>query len=318
MSRETYIISSAARINEAQVIHNSFSKSDFSPKMVVYNRISDIYDTTQIEETYKTTDITEKNYLKDESWAAAWIIKKQSKDLNRILSMIPENATVYICEEYIPEYFFIKKSLFRKSQNFFTFGKIIDSNLISISKSALDIGAKLDNHFNILTKATGDHTEAEPEFNGTVVIDPPPDSIPYSHLGYFRSPKIFTNALISFLDFYYKERRHPKIKVIAPQKPASCYEISKRANQIIEFLGKRAEIIESTSEIEKGSTVVTWSTRQFFSLRSEGFLSLPATKCGASFLFRKTKGIKELILEKHSENEIDILLQFYRDNSISE
>jgi hypothetical protein len=316
MRGEVYIISSDASLNKAQVVNQKLLSSGFDAEILTYNRTSKKPDLFPKPSNINNVDIVEKYYLKDENYSAAGIIRVQKKQLEEMLLSISPAGIVYVCEEHIPEFFFIRKFLYRNSFNFFSFGNIIDDKTLSLHRATLDIGTKLDTDLKMLPEEIDNHGYLS-EFKGYLAIDPPPDSIPYSHLGYFRSPKIFTNALISFLDFYYKKRRHPEIKIIAPQKPASCYEISKRADQIIEFLGKRCKIIESTSEIEKGSTVITWSTKQFFSLRSEGFLSLPATKCGASFLFRKSKGVEKLILDRHSQHETDNLERFYRKNSIS-
>ncbi len=315
MNGKTYVISSDCFIEDRNKIAEALSKSNTKITRLSFNRISIPDNLEDFEPETECLDTIEKNYLKDNNISAAAIIRMQKEQLKNIISQIQKSSAVYICEEHIPEYFFLKKFLFKKLFNFHSFGKIINNELISVNAGAIDIGIKLDTSLKTMEEKISCTETVFPEFNGLIAIDPPPDALPYSHLGYFRAPLNFARNLISFLDTQYKNERHPVVRIVVPQEH-DPYKHSKRAFEIAKILGKRCEKVESFSDLKRNTSVITWSTQQFFKLLNSGLRPIPTTKCGASFLFRKSENIGELIINRHSATEIGYLLQYYRNNTI--
>ncbi len=315
MNRDVYIISSDAFAKESSEITEYFNKKEIKTKCLSYKRMTKPPEITpELENSNIVKDILEKNYEKDNNMLSAGIVRSQKPQLNKILSSIPEKSVIYLCEEYIPEYFYLKKHFFRNSLNFFAFGKVIEGQPASVNRFALDIGIKIDN-FKSYDQQNNSFGNIFSSFNGHIAIDPPPDAIPYSHLGYFRSPKNFVRALISFLDSYYKNKRHPLIKILCCSKDNEFYNSSQRAEEFAGFLGKRCEKIESVKHLEKNCAVITWSTTEFFRFLNSGFKAVPATRCAASFIFTGT-GIGERIVEENFKNGIEALSEFYRERSL--
>jgi hypothetical protein len=310
MMKDAYIVASDAGIGHAEKVAKIISGTKNRTTIFKFNRISGFPNDYKAEND--PDNILEKYYLKDENLNAASIVNIQKKELDQIISRISQKGSVFLLEEYIPETFYLKKALFRKRANFFSFGKIIKETELSFNSLSLDIGAKLD----FLRKKIDRNSDKSSEFNGHLAIEAPPDSLPYSHLGYFRSPDILTKALISFFHRYYENRNHPPVQLIFPETAMSPYENSGRGKEIKKLLGKRCVHLAGFNEVKKGTTVLTWSTKRYFELLSDGFRPLPATRCGAAFLYKRSEKLEKLIQIDPPESLVSDLFNFYKECSI--
>lgn len=261
-------------------------------KCIITEDISDyfVFDKTQ-------ADPLEKAYLRDEKTNPASILSIQKIILDRILSEADENTLFFVEESFIPECFYIRKALFRKGLAFFSFGRLSPESGLSVVRGALDLGfheaSFLD--FPESEKATA-KTPVFPEFNGTLALDAPPDSVPTRHLRFFRSPLSLTAGLIRFYNSLLNGKKHGKIFVYSSDKAADCYTSSERTAQLAKLLGARGKIFSDFSELPAGTTVLTWSTKRFFQLLKNGFRPLPATKSLAAKMFDpKIKSVGKLI-----------------------
>ncbi|MBP5406901.1 hypothetical protein J6Z19_07110 [bacterium] len=135
-----------------------------------------------------------------------------------------------------------------------------------------------------------------PDFNGRIAIDAPPDSVPARYLRFFRSPLLMTRGLIRFFTEYQPEKRHEKIFVFTSEKACDTYASSERTLQFLKLLGKRGKSFSDFSELQPETTVLTWSTKRFFSLWKNGLRPIPATKSLAAQMFKqKIRSIGELV-----------------------
>ena len=264
-------------------------------KCPITDDISDyfVFDRTQ-------ADPLEKAYLRDGKKNPASILSIQKMILDRILSEADENTVFFIEESFVPECFYIRKVLFRKGITFFSFGRLARDNGLSVVRGALDLGFHEASFSDFSGSATDYGSESLtpllPEFNGTVAIDAPPDSVPVRYLRFFRSPLPLIRSLIRFYNSYLPGRRHGRILVYAPEKEADCYTTSERTEQLIRLLGARGQTFSDFSELQAGTTVLTWSTKRFFSLMKNGLRPLPVTRSLAAKMFDpKIKSIGEFL-----------------------
>ena len=258
-------------------------------KCIITEDISDyfVFDKTQ-------ADPLEKAYLRDGKSDPAALLSIQKIILDRILSEADENTVFFIEESFVPESFYIRKALFRSRKTFFSFGRLAPEYGLSIVRGALDIGFHEASFSDVSEPMTDYEFEYKalhiPDFNGIIAIDAPPDSIPARYLRFFRSPLQLIRSLIRFYDSRLPGKRHEKILVYSPKKETDCYTASERTAQFIRLLGARGKTFSDFSELPSGTTVLTWSTKRFFSLLKNGFRPAPLTRCLSARLFnRKTK-----------------------------
>ncbi len=245
-------------------------------------------------------DPLEKAYLRDGKTDPASILSIQKIILDRILAGSDENTLFFIEESFVPECFYIRKALFRSGSTFFSFGRLAPKFGLTVVRGALDIGFHEASFLDVCGPALdyqlSSNTLDLPEFNGTIAIDAPPDSVPARYLRFFRSPLLLTRSLIRFYNSYLPGRKHPEILVYSPEKAADCYTSSERAAQFTRLLGKRGKTFSDFSELPSGTTVLTWSSKRFFSLLKNGFRPVPATKSLAVKMFDpKIKSIGTLL-----------------------
>ncbi|MBO4700028.1 hypothetical protein J5690_10580 [bacterium] len=236
----------------------------------------------------------EKTYLRDGKADSAALISIQKTILDRILSEADENTLSFVEESFVPESFYIRKALNRCRRTFFSFGRLAPEFGLSIVRGALDLGFHDVSFLNISGETReyniSSRTLPLPDFNGTIAIDAPPDSIPSRYLHFFRSPLSLTKTIIRFYGSYLHGGRHSEIFVYSPKKVADCYTASERTGQFVRLLGARGKVFSDFSELHSGTTVLTWSTKRFFSLLKNGFRPIPLTRClSARFFDRKAK-----------------------------
>ncbi len=279
-------------------------------KCLITEDISDyfVFDRSQ-------ADPLEKAYIRDGKTNAAALISIQKIILDRILSEAGGSTLFFIEESFVPECFYIRKVLFRKGIPFFSFGRISPESGISVVHGALDLGF----HEASFLDADGEATDCQsspktlhfPEFNGIIAIDAPPDPVPARYLRFFRSPLLLTRSLIRFYNSYLPGRRHEKILVYSPEKTEDCYTSSERTAQFVRLLGKRGKTFRDFSELSPGTTVITWSTKRFFSLLKNGFRPVPATKSLAAKMFDpKIKSIGKLLASAPEMSEFLAVKEF--------
>ena len=246
-------------------------------------------------------DPLEKAYLRDGKTDPAALLSIQKIILDRILAEADEHTVFFVEESFVPESFYIRKALFRSRRTFFSFGRLASESGLSVVRGALDIGFHEASFPDFAESEKTAFPAAKapqfPEFNGIIAIDAPPDSVPARYLRFFRSPLQLTKTLIRFYNSYIPDERHGKILVYLPKKAADCYTASERTAQFIRLLGARGETFSDFSGLPFGTTVLTWSTKRFFSLLKNGFRPIPMTKTLSSRLFDpKIKSPAELLI----------------------
>lgn len=271
-------------------------------KCIITDDISDyfVFDKTQ-------ADPLEKAYLRDEKTNPASILSIQKIILDRIFSEAAEDTLFFVEESFIPECFYIRKALFRKGIPFFSFGRLAPEFGLSVVRGALDLGFHEASFLDFPGEKECSLIKALsfPEFNGTLALDAPPDSIPTRYLRFFRSPLPLTEGLIRFYNSFLPGKKHEKIFVYSPEKEADCYTSSERTVQLRRLLGARGKTFSDFSELPAGTTVLTWSTKRFFQLLKNGFRPLPATKSLAAKMFDpKIKSVGKLITSSPEAAEI--------------
>lgn len=261
-------------------------------KCVITEDISDyfIFDKTQASSL-------EKNYARDGKLKQSALISIQKIVLERLLEKT-DNTLFFLEENFSPESFYIKKTFFRCGINFFSFGRIAPEFGITIVRGALDIGFHEASFLCFPNQENLFQTKMPPfpDFNGRIAIDAPPDSVPARYLRFFRSPLLMTRGLIRFFTEYQPEKRHEKIFVFTSEKACDTYASSERTLQFLKLLGKRGKSFSDFSELQPETTVLTWSTKRFFSLWKNGLRPIPATKSLAAQMFKqKIRSIGELV-----------------------
>ena len=245
-------------------------------------------------------DPLEKAYLRDGKTDPAALLSIQKIILDRILAEADENTLFFVEESFVPECFYIRKALFRNRRRFFSFGRLAPEFGLSIVSGALDLGFHEASFSDFCEheKECRQTVKAPffPEFNGALAIDAPPDSLPVRYLRFFRSPLQLTKTLIRFYNSFENGVRHEKILVYSPEKEADCYTTSERMHQLTRLLGARGGTFSGFSELPAGTTVLTWSTKRFFSLLKNGFRPVPMTKSLAAKMFDpKIKSLGNLV-----------------------
>lgn len=230
----------------------------------------------------------EKNYLRDGRTKPAALLSIQKIILDRLLAEADENSMFFVEESPVPECFYIRKTLFGKGIPFFSFGRIASEFGLSVVRGSLDIGFH-EASFLSQKEYCGNGFSAKisdfPSFNGITAIDAPPDSLPARYLRFFRSPLQLTRALIRFYDSFEAGKRHKPVFVYSSPHTYDGYTSCERAGQFAKLLGGRGMTFSDFSELPKGTTVFTWSTKRFFSLIKNGFRPVPATKSLAAKVF---------------------------------
>ena len=247
----------------------------------------------------KQADPLEKNYLRDGKNDPAALLSIQKMILDRILAEADENTLFFVEESFIPECFYIRKALFRSRRTFYSFGRLAREYGLSVVRGALDTGfdeaSFLDVGGEIWNTNISSRTLPLPDFNGIIAIDAPPDSVPSRYLRFFRSPLQLTKTLIRFYNSWLPGKKHEKILVYSPEREADYYTSSERTAQFIKLLGARGKTFSDFSELTAGTTVLTWSTKRFFSLLKNGFRPIPMTRILAAKMFDpKAKSPSEL------------------------
>jgi hypothetical protein len=262
-------------------------KSELVPirKCLITDDISDyfVFDKSQ-------ADSLEKAYLRDGKTNPASILSIQKIILDRILAEADENTVFFVEESFTPESFYIRKALFRSNRTFFSFGRLAPESGISIVRGALDLGFHEASFLDFCgQEKTVFSTKIPvfPDFNRIIAIDAPPDSVPLHHLRFFRSPLQLTKGLIRFYNSFFPHEKHEEIFVYLPKKAPDYYTSSERTAQFIRLLGARGKIFSDFSELPAGTTVLTWSTKRFFSLLKNGFRPIPMTRSLSAKLFDK-------------------------------
>lgn len=289
MSYNANIICFSARA-DAEKISEKLTRSSIRTKLftvkkcIITEDISDyfIFDKSQ-------ADPIEKAYLRDGKTTPAALLSIQRIILDRIMSESDESTVFFVEESFIPESFYIRKTLFRNRRTFYSFGRLAPEFGLSIVRGVLDTGF----HEASFPESAESEKQAVPavkvphfpEFNGIIAIDAPPDSIPARYLRFFRSPLQLTKGLIRFYNSCMPEEKHSKIFIYSPKKDADCYTTSERTAQFIRLLGARGKTFSDFSELPYGTTVLTWSTKRFFSLLKNGFRPIPMTKTLSAKLF---------------------------------
>jgi|GEM_PF-3678323 len=206
---------------------------------------------------------------------------------------------ILIIEDNCSESFFnLRKMLFVNNVKFLSFGKLRADSL-NIAYGNLDIGFNKD-----LINYSIPYTFEVPQIPAPsyrIAIDMPPETVPYRYLKYFRSVFLMSRSLISFLST--SQERHKPVTICATTRPYSGENKSSSIVDIQNFLGKRSSVISDISKIEKGTTVLTWSTKRFFLLLSMGFRPVPITKClASSTLYSPQDKLRDMITKRYDAN----------------
>ena len=253
-------------------------------KCIITEDISDYFVFDRVQ-----ADPLEKAYLRDGKTDPAALLSIQKIILDRIIAEADENTLFFVEESFVPESFYIRKALFRNRLTFYSFGRIAPESGLSVVRGALDLGFHEASFLDFEEPEKPVFATAKvpqfPEFNGIIAIDAPPDSVPLRYLRFFRSPLQLTKALICFYNSFLPDERHGKILVYSPEKEADFYTSSERTAQFVKLLGARGKTFSDFSELPFGATVLTWSTKRFFSLLKNGFRPVPMTKSLSVKLF---------------------------------
>lgn len=289
---------------DAEKVASALSEQGFEAKLHFIKKCSGTEDLSDyFVFDRKQLGTLEKNYLRDSKTKPVMLLSIQKIILERLLSEI--SAPVFVEENFSPESFYLKKALFRQNITFFSFGRLSNDSGISIVKGALDIGfheASFLYHKDPGLSARTSKMPEFPEFNGLIALDSPPDSVPLRYLHYFRYPERMTRGIIAFYDAVNDGKRHEKVAVYTSEHASDQYAASERASQFAGFLGNRGRIFSDFSELPYGTTVLTWSTKRFFSLLQNGFRAIPAAKCLAALAFSpKTRTLSDLLLSSPEE-----------------
>lgn len=234
--------------------------------------------------------------------------------LIRIDSSILENGTFSLDtdENYFVEndhsaiHFCVRKLFFQKNIHFHSFGFIDDSDNIVCSEGSLDIGSDLDRLKMMHDPAISNKESSAKNFNGLLAIDPPPDSIPSKYMFHFRYPLNIAKAYISIMDKADRSIRHSPVKILS--RPGTV--------DVSLFFRKRAVICGDISELEPGTTVITWSTTRFFTLLKQGFRPVPGTRCLALWAYgNKKRNISNMILENPIDERVQTIRKYILSRS---
>lgn len=286
-------------------------------KCVITDDISDyfVFDKTQASSL-------EKNYARDGKTEQSALISIQKIVLERLLEQTEKDELFFLEENFSPESFYLKKTLFRCGTCFFSFGRIASDFGITIVKGALDLGFHEasflypKNTYDIVSRPK---MPAFPEFNGKIAIDAPPDSVPARYLRFFRSPLLMTRGLIRFFNESEPHKRHGKIYVYSPETDSGTYTSSERTVQFLKFLGKRGRSFSDFSDLPPKTTVLTWSAKRFFSLLKNGFRPVPATKSLAAQMFApKIRSVGGLVTSSPDAERALNVLNFLKKSELSD
>ncbi len=316
MKRSAYIISLGNRESQT-VIESVFSRLEvetetmFIKKCIHMADISDYF----ISSTGELSPL-EKGFLKDGKKDQAAILAIQKNSIDKLGSM-PHKETFFLLEDdFSPESFYIKKIFFRNRVPFFSFGNILPDGEISIVPGSLDIGFNITLLKNYTCQPSSVMSQY-PVFNGNIAIEAPPDTIPLRYLLHFRSSHFLVRNIITALQKFYGNERHPSVFVQDPVRPYNSYSASTRAFQIKNLLGKRGRSFENLSDLPAGTTVLTWSTKRFFSLLKAGMRPVPLTKCLASSIFSSRRTTPEELIAFHPKQyDIDRIYHYIKNTGV--
>lgn len=201
----------------------------------------------------------------------------------------------------------IRKLFFRKKLSFYSFGYLDDSENLVCSEGSLDLGSGTDQLKKACFSGTLNEKYCTKGFNGLLAVDSPPDTIPVKYLFHFKYPLNIMKAYISIMDKVDRSKKHPPVKILSTPGTIKVHE----------FFKKRAAICEDISELELGTTVITWSTRRFFTLLKQGFRPVPATRCLALWAYEnKKRTIPCMILENPVNERLCIIKDHIKSHSI--
>ena len=308
--------------SDAEKIAEKLALSGIEPqlfqikKCVITDDLSEyfVFDKTQASSL-------EKNYARDGKLKQSALISIQKIILERLLEQTERDALFFLEENFSPESFYLKKTLFRCGTAFFSFGRIASEFGLTIVKGALDLGFHeasflcLKNQDDIVFQPK---MPAFPEFNGKIAIDAPPDPIPARYLRFFRSPLLMTRGLIRFFNESEPHKRHGKIYVYSPETLSDTYTSSERTAQFLKFLGKRGRSFSDFSELPPKTTVLTWSAKRFFSLWKNGLRPVPATKSLAAQMFSpKIRSVGGLLTSSPDAEKTVNVLNFLKNSELS-
>ena len=304
---------------DAEKIADKLSRSGIKTKLfpvkkcIITEDISEyfVFDRTQ-------ADPLEKAYLRDGKSDPAALLSIQKIILDRIITDADGNTIFFIEESFVPESFYIRKAMFRNRRIFFSFGRLAPEFGLSVVRGALDFGFHEASFLDFEESEKPSFSTAKmplfPEFNGIIAIDAPPDSIPVRYLRFFRSPLQLTKGLIRFYNSLLSGERHGKILVYSPKKEADCYTTSERTAQFTRLLGARGKTFSDFSELPFGATVLTWSTKRFFSLLKNGFRPIQMTKTLSAKLFDKKIKSPAALITANPDKESFIKIKDFLHN----
>lgn len=213
--------------------------------------------------------------------------KKMIEKIGKHILIIEDN--------YSESFFNLRKMLFVNNVEFLSFGRL-RSDSLNIACGNLDIGFDKDQIVHSIPHTF--ETPKIPEPSYTIAIDMPPETVPYRYLKYFRSVFLMSRGLTSFLAT--SDKRHPPVTICASARPYNGKNKNSSITDIHNFLGKRSRVISDISTIEKGTTVLTWSTKRFFLLLSMGFRPVPVTKClASSILYSRQDKLRDMITKRY-------------------
>ena len=104
-----------------------------------------------------------------------------------------------------------------------------------------------------------------------------------------------------------RTEKHNPVKILSLPGTVSIHE----------FFKGRAVFCNDISELEPGTTVITWSTARFFTLLKQGFRPVPGTRCLALWAYRnKKRTIADMILENPLNDRFVTIGNYIRSISI--
>jgi len=255
-----------------------------------------------ISQSDRTRDHKEVKRVLEKNGLSSSIVNVGDDEHEKMISKIGHH--VLLLEDSCQAPFFdLKKLLFTNRVDFLSFGRL-DTEHINIAKGNLDIGFNKDLINKDLPFSSKNLDIPYPTYN--LAIDMPPETIPHEYLKFYRSLYILSRNITRV--FSTLDKRHKPVTICAPARPYNGSENSSFITEIKGFLGKRARLISDISKIEKGSTVLTWSSKRFFLLLSMGYRPVPLTKClASSVLYSRKENLKNMVLKSYKNSTPDLL-----------
>lgn len=299
-------------------VESALTEYGFETDVTILNKCNQLSDISEyFISSYKELSTFQKSYIKDGNINQAAVLSIQSGYIEKAVTRNEKAAAFFIFDDISPESFYLKKLLTIKKRLFFCFGTLNETFGTSVMKGTLDIGFNTDMIKNRVCTEPFIKTPLPLPFNGKIAIEPPLDTIPLRYLYRFRSVEYLVREIIKTMNAFYGSKKHPPIQILAPVRPYSSYSVSTRGNIIEMLLGKRGMKFAELAELEKGTTVLTWSTRRYFNLLKSGMRPVPMTKSLAlSTIHGNIKSIKDLIFFKPEHHDIVQLFSFVKSTGV--